>query len=190
MLTAPLSHLKPPYQTSGRRQRGMSLIESLVAILVLALGISGLALVQARLLVDGRAASSRAVALALVDDLSNRMMFNKAAALANDYSLSWGEIPMARNCYTAGCSGGELAQADLNSWRLAVKQSLPAGNATVFRSDSDPRQIGVAISWALNESKSVDEDSSNYRRPFAVTVAAHGVACPANSLCHVAYVQP
>ena len=190
MLNTRISHAKSSLRISERHQRGMSLIESLVAILVLALGISGLALVQARLLVDGRAASSRAVALALVDDLSNRMMFNRAAALTSDYSLSWGEIPMARDCHAAPCSGSELAHADLSSWRLAVKQSLPAGNATVFRSATDPRQIGVAISWALNESKSVDVDAFNYRRPFAVTVAAHGVACPTNSLCQVAYVQP
>ncbi len=180
----------PTLPARRNAQRGLSLIESLVAMLVLALGIAGLALVQARLLVDSRAASGRSVALTLVDDLANRMMFNRDTAASNGYKLAWGEIPAARDCSMASCSGSELAQADLNAWRLAVKTALPMGNAAVFRSAQDPRQIGIAISWALNESKAVDVDTASYRKPFTVTTTTHGIDCPVSALCHVAYVQP
>lgn len=174
---------------SRRLHAGLSLVESLVAILVLALGIAGLAWTQARLLVEGRSANARSTAILHISDLSNRMMFNQATAASGGYSLAWGEVPPARNCSTT-CSGGELAQSDLAAWRAALSQALPTGNASVFRSAGDPRQIGIAISWAMQDSKAADTDAAKYQAPFSVTVASYGVDCPAGQHCHVVYVQP
>jgi type IV fimbrial biogenesis protein FimT len=71
-------------------QRGLSLIESLIALVVLAVGVMGLAGVQARMLVESRTANHRAVAIGFIDDLSNRMLLNRDAAMANNYALAWG----------------------------------------------------------------------------------------------------
>jgi type IV pilus assembly protein PilV len=172
------------------RQRGLSLIEAMVSIVVLALGMMGLAGVQARLLVESRTANSRATAVGLIDDLTNRMLLNRDAALANSYALAWSATKAAQDCATAQCSGTQLAQSDLNTWRIAVLASLPSANATVFQSPNDPRQIGIAIAWTANESKAADADATTYSSPFAVTTAANGVNCPANSICHLVYVQP
>jgi type IV pilus assembly protein PilV len=171
-------------------QRGISLIESLVAIVVLALGISGLALVQARMLVASRAATGHAIALALADDLTNRMMFNAETARANGYALGWNEQPAGGDCSSAPCSGASLARADLQAWRSMVVSALPSGNATVFRSPADAGQVGIAIAWAMNEDARADADQAKYRKPFAVTAASHGIDCPVDSLCHVIYVRP
>ena len=65
--------IKLPASRSKKRQSGLSLIESLVALVVLALGVMGLAGVQTRLLVETRTANSRAIAVQLIDDLTNRM---------------------------------------------------------------------------------------------------------------------
>ena len=59
--------------TCARHQRGLSLIESLVALLVLALGIMGLAGVQARMVTETRISNSRAMAVSLIDDLTKRI---------------------------------------------------------------------------------------------------------------------
>lgn len=165
---------------------GLSLIESLVALLILALGVTGLAWTQARLLVDGRQANARATAILLIGDLNDRMLFNQATAVRDGYRLAWGETPAASDCRSKACQGSELAQADLNAWRSALSQALPAGNASVFRSTSDPRQIGIAISWSIQERS----DAKAYRAPLVATVAAVGVDCPADQHCHVVYVQP
>lgn len=165
---------------------GLSLLESLVAMLILALGVAGLAWTQARLLVDGRQANARATAILLIGDLNDRMLFNQATAARGGYRLAWGETPAAQDCRNRTCLGTELAQADLNAWRSALSQALPAGNASVFRSTSDPRQIGIAISWNIQERS----DAQAYRAPFVTTAAALGVDCPADQHCHVAYVQP
>lgn len=178
---------------SQHSQRGLSLVEAMVAIVVLALGMMGLAGVQARLLVETRTANSRAVAVGLIEDLSNRMLLNRDAMILNRYALAWSGTSAAQDCFAAQCTGAQLAQSDLNIWLLAVNRSLPSANATVFQSPNDTRQIGIAIGWAANESKSqgtTTTEQQAYNASFAVTAAANGVACPANLICHLVYVQP
>ena len=180
---------------SSRTQRGMTLLESLVALLVLALGIMGLAGVQTRLLVESRTANQRAVAIGLIDALSNQMLLNRDGAIAGNYALAWSGTKAAKDCVGAQCSGADLAQSDLNLWLATLATVLPGGNATVFASGSDSRQIGIAVAWTANEesantSKYSTTDAAAYNSPFTLTTANSGVACPANSICHVAYVQP
>lgn len=62
-----LTHLNP---VTARRQRGISLIESLVAIVVMALGILGILGVQMRTLTDTSTTVRRAQAIRLIEDLS------------------------------------------------------------------------------------------------------------------------
>lgn len=175
-----------PGHTHGTRHAhaGISLLESLVAMLILALGIAGLAWTQARLLRDGRQANARATAILLIGDLNDRMLFNQSTAARDGYRLAWGETPAAQECRNRTCSGTELAQADLTAWRTAVSHALPAGNASVVRSTSDPRQIGVAISWGIQ----ARSDAQTY--PVDASATALGLDCPADQYCHVAYLQP
>ena len=62
----------PMHITSQHLQRGISLIESLVAIVVMALGILGILGVQMRTLADTQSGVRRAQAIRLIEDLSER----------------------------------------------------------------------------------------------------------------------
>lgn len=185
-INRPQSKLAP----SKHRQRGLSLIESLVALLVLALGIMGLAGIQARILAESRTSNSRAVAIGLIDDMTNRILLNRDAAMAGSYASGWGAATTTQDCQSANCTAAQLATSDLNAWRTRVLASLPGANASVFTSANDTRQIGIAVAWTANEGAAQDADGTSYNSPFAVTTALTGVACPANSICHVVYVQP
>jgi type IV pilus assembly protein PilV len=205
---------------SIKRQSGLSLLESLVALVVLALGIMGLAGVQTRLLVETRTANSRAVAVQLIDDLSNRMLLNRYAALgrpqlptshpnyqASSYLLAsfsdtsgTGVAMPATNpsdCIQTICTPAQLAASDLFLWRTAVNAALPGAQAYVFQLSTavgDPRQLGIAIGWPLNEKQVKDSvagsNATKYNAPFDTPVLANGIACPANLICHIVYVQP
>lgn len=187
------------------RQSGISLIESLVALVVLALGVMGLAGVQTRLLVETRTANSRAVAVQLIDDLSNRMLLNRYAALgrpqltagdprflASSYLLAWSNTtgmtaPNPSTCLGAICTAAQLAAADMFQWRTAVNAALPGAQATVFQlpaASGDLRQIGIALGWPLNERTT----NAAYNTPFNTT--NNNITCPATLICHVVYVQP
>jgi hypothetical protein len=164
-------------------------------------------------LVESRISNSRAVAVGLIADLSNRMLLNRDAAIgtpvnpknttaiASAYTLSpWTAAPAAptvaapdpTDCRanTVICTPAQLAQSDLMSWRRAVAAVFPGGQATVFNSPNDARQIGIAIAWPANERNLAStSDQVLAAQPFSVTPTT-GVTCPATFICHVVYVQP
>ena len=187
---------KLPSLRPKKPQSGLSLIESLVALVVLALGILGLAGVQTRLLVETRTANSRATAVGLIDDLTNRMALNRLAAVGRPlplpavnslYTFEWGAaMPASQNCANP-CTAAQMAQSDLFLWRTAVNAALPGAQARVFQltaANGDPRQLGIALGWPLNE-RTTDP---TYNTPFNTTNV--NVTCPATLICHVVYVQP
>lgn len=176
----------------------MSLIESLIALLVLALGLLGLAGMQARLLAENRLSNQRAVAIGLIDDMMNRMQFNRLAAMtgitaspptAGSYELAWSAAATnAQDCIGNQCTGAEMAQSDLNQWRANLAASLPGANARIFVSGTDARQIGIAVGWPVSEATASSDAA--YVAPFNVTSANSGVACPTGLICHIVYFQP
>jgi type IV pilus assembly protein PilV len=166
----------------------------MVALFVLGLGILGLAGVQTRMLVEARTGNYRAIAVGLIDDLNNRMLLNRAAAIdttGSKYALAWDAAATAtKDCVTNSCSGTDLAQSDLHQWRAALAAALPGGSASIFVSPTDPLQIGIALGWNVNEGKAADVDTTKFNAPFTVTAANAGVACPAGLICHFVYVRP
>lgn len=176
------------------RQHGMSLIESLVALLVLALGIMGLAGVQARMLAENRTTNARAISVGLIDDLSNRMLLNRNAVAAGNYDagfLAGAPIGVAAtDCAGTGCTGAQLATWDLIAWRTTMRSLLgPGSDSAVFRPvATDPSQVGIMIAWPANEGS----DGSGGTRDTSVFQISSGTAtnCPANSICHLVYVRP
>lgn len=171
-------------------QRGLSLIESLVALLVLALGIMGLAGVQARMVAETRTTNSRAIAVSLIDDITNRMLLNRDHAIAGGYNLAFAApAPVASNCTAGTCTNVQIANTDLAAWRASVVALLgQGGQSAVFQAFPDTRQVGVMIAWPANEGKAADSDAT-YIAPFDV-VSGVATNCPVGSICHLVYVRP
>lgn len=167
-------------------------MEALVALVVLALGLLGMVAAQTRLAADSRVSAQRAVAVGLIDDLGNRMLINREAALLGSYDMAWGATPANANCTTATCNGDERARFDLNQWMGALQASLPDATAAVFRSADDPRQVGVAVSWTAREG---GVNAAERAARLALLSAGFqnnsgGLTCPAGNYCQIVYVQP
>lgn len=192
-----------------RHQRGVTLLESMIAIVLVALGVLGILGVQLRTLSDTQTAVRRAQAIRLIEDLSERMKANPAAlttAVLTNYTAGWGAISgTPPNCAaTAGCAPADMALADLAQWKANVAATMPLGDAAVFAvapaTASNVRtQIGVMISWRENErADGTAAENQAYRTsidaaPAANTGAATGtatVSCPDNRVCHLQYLQP
>ena len=176
-----------------RAQRGVSLIESLVALLVLALGILGLAGIQTRTLADTRLTNARAAAIRMSNDIQERMKLNVEAQslAANPYITGFGAVAAATtNCNTAPCTAAQLAAFDLAQWKATLSTALPGGDAQIFASPDDTRQFGVLVSWTDNQSTAANADLTDYVAPFATNTNVAGAACPANSLCHLTVIRP
>jgi len=184
-------------------QRGISLLESLVAIVVMALGILGILGVQMRNLADTQTSVRRAQAVRLIEDLGERMKAHPNALMnLASYTIGWNATLSASpavNCRDLACSPVQLAAYDLWAWRILVRDSLPAADVSTFVAAGEGtaenrRQLGVMVSWRANER----EDGNDYNDRIdttktiaadgSVTEAGGGVTCPTGRTCHLQYL--
>lgn len=129
-------------RTSTRaRHDGFTLIESLITIVVLAIGVLALAMLQLRTLVDTRTASMRNVATTMAYNLADQMRSNEVAMTAGAFDKPNG-VPNV-DCYAAkGCTPAAMAGASFAAWLDDLKEALPAANGMVCidasPNDGDP----------------------------------------------------
>ncbi len=194
--------LKDMQNTSNPSQRGITLIESLVAIVIAALGILGVLGVQMRTLTDTQTSVRRAQAIRLIEDLSERMKVSPNALLSlKDYESGYNEIGSsltATSCDSTTCAPAEQAKYDLKQWKTTVQQTLPGGQASIFlapgeTAETNRRQLGVIIAWRENEregTKTDDIDASKIRAADGTFTAGTDTtnACPTDKTCHLQYI--
>ena len=133
------------------RQRGITMVESLVALVVLAVGLLGIASLYVTSLQTGRTALIRTQAVNLVSDMGDRIRANGLARAAYDTD-TYGGAPGVQNCVvTANCAAATLAQDDLARWIAAVQATLPSPVATVTfipaAAAGRPDQYQINVQW-------------------------------------------
>lgn len=145
MKTSPLPH--PIFRHKIKRQEhGATLIEVLIAALILSIGLLGLAGLQAATVRYKLNSWARTGVADLVADLSDKIRMNPnvagsdfgtglAVASLYTYNDTWANqqnaaltLP-ATNCDTTTCSDVDRAAFDLMSWRIKVRNQLPQGAA-------------------------------------------------------------
>lgn len=184
------------------RQRGTSLIEALVALLVLALGVMGMAAVQTRALATARTTNLRALAIQAAEDLQDRIEANSdlrhTPALVNPYLNTWGPPPaIDTDCASEPCGGLQLAAYDLLHWKKELARTLPAGDGLVFASTRDATQLGILVAWTETMVEARKEEAALLRQAIAVRGAddqpgsgVSGELCPDNFTCHLIFLRP
>ncbi|WP_038038469.1 MULTISPECIES: type IV pilus modification protein PilV [unclassified Thioalkalivibrio] len=144
------------------RARGVTLIEVLVALVVLSIGVIGLAALQAQALQMNQGAYMRAQATNLAYDIADRMRTNRAAALDGTYDTSFQSPP---DCEAPG-TGPDLASADLTQWRVALACALPEGQGRIERNGD---VFTITIRW---DNRRLVEDGEE---PFEEFVTRTGI---------------
>ena len=114
---------------------GFSLIEVLVAVLLLSIGLLGLATLQTTSLQRENSSAQRVEALNHAYDLLDRMRANRAQAIAGNYNVLVGESP----------SGSSWAETDVRTWKQALAAALPGGDAAV---DVEDQIVDIRIVWS------------------------------------------
>lgn len=175
------------------RQKGITLIESLIALVVAALGILGIVGIQMRTLADTQTSVRRAQAIRLIEDLSERMRVNpNGLSVLSSYSSAWNNTPTPGNC-DSGCDQTSLVAFDIATWKESVKNNLPLGQANIFLAPGEAGaanryQLGVMIAWRENER--FDADANYMDAINAVTAGGGGgaITCPVGFTCHLQYL--
>jgi type IV pilus assembly protein PilV len=105
-----------------KSQKGFSLIEVLVTLLITSVGLLGLAALQVKSLQFNHGAYLRSQANILAYDIADRMRLNKDDARAGDYNI----LMTASKPSASG-----LVTTDQNQWLTLVETTLPAGDGSV-----------------------------------------------------------
>lgn len=144
-----------------RFQRGVTMVEALVALVVLSIGLLGIAGLFVESLRSSRTALLRTHAVNLAGDIADRIRANADARDAYD-TARYGGAPALHACAPtaalpgANCSVAELAEDDLARWRAAVLDALPAltdpATAAVVRfvpapNPGRPDRYLITVSW-------------------------------------------
>jgi type IV pilus assembly protein PilV len=136
----------------GMRQSGFTMVEVLVALVVLAIGLLGIAALYLNSLQSGRTAIYRTEAINLAADLADRIRMNRTAQAAYGTLYADVETPVAACATTGGCTDAELASTDLANWKNDIAQRLPGGQGQVTVTApvgvDEPATYVVSIRWS------------------------------------------
>lgn len=145
-----------------RRHRGVTLIEVLVAILVLSIGLLGIAATLAKSHRYALGAWSQGAVADGMADIAERLRSSPNASSADftiddDYAtqrseLDAGSVTVARDCSSNSCTAAQTAAFHIAQWRLSLDRSLPGSAAWVrplsnATSSAQATSFEVAVMW-------------------------------------------
>ena len=119
------------------RQAGFSMLEVLVALVIFAFGMLGLAGLQTRSLAYSQTSLYRSQAAALTDDILDRMRADRTNARNGAWNTTLATA-------SADITGTTLAATDLRDWKATVERLLPSGAAEI---DVAAGLVTVRVRW-------------------------------------------
>jgi type IV pilus assembly protein PilV len=125
-----------------RNVEGFTLLEVLIAIVVVAFGLLGLAGLQVFALKNNTSAAQRVTATNLATDIIDRMRANYQGVVNGGYDKpstgSYNTSVSGCNGPPPGCTPNELATNDLFEWSRRVAAALPGGVGIVCLDSTAP----------------------------------------------------
>ena len=152
---------------------GFTLLEVLIAVVVLSFGLMGLAGIQAVGVRNTHSANLRTLAVQQAYDMADRMRANATGVTNGNYSAITATIPADPGCISTVCIPADLATYDQFVWNTNNAAMLPSGSGTVAVAGVTPNQTYViTVMW------------NDYR------VAIPGVACGVDITCFKVTFRP
>ncbi len=153
-----------PYRS---QQAGFTLLEVMIAILILSFGLLGIAGLQIRSVKVNQGSVYRSVAALRANEIADRMRANPAGYIAGNYFtyLSSTALPVAgddpgcavehpgisglvahTHTVSSDCSADNLAKDDAYIWRVMNAGTLPSGSGIVCRATDAHTTTGTPAS--------------------------------------------
>lgn len=128
---------------------GFTLLEVLIALVVLSIGLLGIAALQGVGLRTSHGAYLTSQASLLAYDMADRIRANPAGFAVNDLVFNCPETPATT----------PLADAEMDEWSCAVETLLPKGSGTITRmAVGDFMRYTIVVQWEDLQSEGDDWD--------------------------------
>jgi type IV pilus assembly protein PilV len=146
-----ISRVTPRLSARARRTRGSSLLEVLIAVLILSFGLLGLGGLAAAAQQYVKMAQFQSIGTLMAADLGERMRGNIEGFQRDGYvrTQAYSTTPVSiPTCKVAvACEPGELAAIDLAQWVDELQKRLPGGDAYVQRGTANKLAADIWIVW-------------------------------------------
>lgn len=134
-------------------QRGFSFIEALMALLIISIGLLGMAGLQAASVYRTHVSQIKSLAAVEAQSVVAAMLANpqalppETATSAYDLELTDDFPAMVTDCATAVCSPADMATYDLAQWGEQLQADLPAGDGSIACELAPSLRCRVTITW-------------------------------------------
>ena len=129
---------------NNTRQRGFSLVEVLIALIIMSVGMLGIAGLYVQSMQAGRTSMFRHQAVTLAGDVADRIRANPRAGIA------YAGFGADHNCIDGGvdCNEAQMAANDILIWDQEALDSLPNGDVIVaFDNAVNPPLYTITVQW-------------------------------------------
>ncbi|TXT27358.1 MAG: type IV pilus assembly protein PilV [Gallionellaceae bacterium] len=150
-------------------QRGFSMLEILITLVIVAIALLGTAGLQVYAMRMGHGGQLRTQAVFLASDIAERMEANKVAAVAGNYAVAAASSPSAAaaDCGAVPCSGAALAGYDISQWENSIANLLPQARWQVTQlAAGNPSTYSIFIQWT---DRSADKTSRGETFSYTAT---------------------
>lgn len=134
-----------PGMSRLKRLSGFSLVEVLIALIILSVGMLGIAGLYVQSMQAGRTSMFRHHAVTLAGDVADRIRANPRAGDA--YEGAGGD----NGCVAGGidCDEAEMAANDIDLWSAQATRTLPDGEVVVEHDDTtNPPEYTITVNWS------------------------------------------
>jgi len=131
--------------TLKHSQHGFGLVEALVALVVVSVGMIGIAVLYGQGLAASRTALFRTQAVNLASDMADRIRLNRRAGA----TYQTGGAGTNRNCEPGGntCTPAQMAEHDLFVWNAQIDRQLPGADGVVVFTAAAQPTYSIRITW-------------------------------------------
>lgn len=168
--------MRYPYSSSAtRRERGFSMLEVLVSLVLIAVTMLGMAGLQLNALKLYKGATFRMQAVLLADEISERIETNKIGATAGNYvvaTVSSTPSVAGKNCVSSSCAPDELAAYDLATWGTRIAANLPGSSWQITNPTAgNPSTYSIVVNWQdrRDNARQVTYETSGTAETFTLT---------------------
>ncbi|RMG35291.1 MAG: type IV pilus modification protein PilV [Gammaproteobacteria bacterium] len=126
-------------RTTMQTQAGITMVEVLVTVLVLSVGLLGLASLQAVALRNNISGYERSQATVMAMDILDKMRLNRTAARAGNYDVDFDKVP-------ADYTGSGEIDLHLNEWLTSLENTLPSGDGSIDCTTDTPLCV-ITVRW-------------------------------------------